>query len=327
MDDREKLMSNNIGEGDVIAKYSSAVKRVIENVSKKVIGKKKEIELIIATLLSNGHVLLEGVPGVAKTLIAKCIAISLGLDFKRVQATPDLLPSDIIGVNIFDPRSGRFVFKKGPVFTNILFVDEINRSPPKTQSALLEAMQERQITVEGITYKLPEPFLVIATMNPIEIEGTFPLSEAQVDRFMSKIEIGYPTLEETVEILDRYESIVDLSDLKPVLSREEVLELIDLSSRIYVDTNIKKYIAAIVEATRRHPMVRLGASPRGAIALYTLSKAIALMRGRDYVIPDDVKYIAHATLSHRIILKSEARISGITVNDVINNVLEKVEVP
>ena len=315
-----------ISEED-LRKYRGLIEKVIENTGKKVVGKRRELELILATLFSEGHVLLEGVPGVAKTLIARCIALSLGLDFKRIQATPDMLPTDIIGVNIFDPRTREFVFRKGPVFTNILFVDEINRAPPKTQSALLEAMQERQVTIEGKTYPLPKPFLVIATMNPIEVEGTFPLSEAQIDRFMSKIIIGYPTIDETVEILNRYDKIIDLSDLKPVLSPEEVLILIRLTRNVYVDDNIKKYIAAIVEATRNHTMVKLGASPRGAIALYTLSRAIALMRGRDYVTPDDVKYVAKPALSHRIILKSEARISGITVDDVIDNVLEKVEVP
>ncbi len=310
-----------------LAEYKGLVEKALENISRKIIGKRRELELVLATLLSEGHVLLEGVPGVAKTLMARCIAATLGLEFKRVQATPDMLPSDIIGVQIFDPRSSSFVFKKGPVFTNILFVDEINRAPPKTQAALLEAMQERQVTIEGITYPLPKPFLVIATMNPIEIEGTFPLSEAQVDRFLSKIVIGYPTIDETVEILDKYDSIMDLRDLQPVLGRDDILKLIRITKKVYVDKNIKKYIAAIVEATRRHPMVRLGASPRGAIALYLLSRSIAVMRGRDYVTPDDVKYVAKPALIHRIILKSEVRISGTSVEDVIDSILEKVEAP
>jgi MoxR-like ATPase len=303
------------------------IEKVIGNVQRKVIGKRKELELILATLFSEGHVLLEGVPGVAKTLMAKCIAMSLGLDFKRIQATPDMLPSDIIGFQIFDARETRFIFKKGPIFTNILFVDEINRASPKTQSALLEAMQEKQVTVEGMSYPLPQPFLVIATMNPIEIEGTFPLSEAQVDRFLSKVVIGYPTVNETIEILGNYDRISFLEDIKPVLTREDILALINLSRSVYVEQNIQKYIATIVEATRNHRFVKIGASPRGAIALYLLSRSIALMRGRDYVTPDDVKYVAHAALSHRIILRGEAKISNVTPDDVIDNILEKVEAP
>ncbi len=310
-----------------LSKFKGLIGRVIETVNRKIIGKKRELELILATLFSEGHVLLEGVPGVAKTLMARTISKTLGLEFKRVQATPDMLPSDIIGVQIFDPRNNAFLFKKGPVFTNILFVDEINRAPPKTQAALLEAMQERQVTVEGVTYNLPRPFLVIATMNPVEVEGTFPLSEAQVDRFLSKIIIGYPSIEETVEILDRYDEIVDLSDVKPVMTRDDIIEMINSARRVYVDVNIKKYIAAIVEATRRHPMVKLGASPRGAIAIYLLSRSLALMDGRDYVIPDDVKKAVYPALIHRIILKSEARISGVTVTSIIQGILEKVEVP
>jgi len=307
--------------------YSAMIERVIENIQKKVVGKRKELEMILATLFSEGHALLEGVPGVAKTLIAKCIAMSLGLDFKRVQATPDMLPSDVIGFMIFDAKESRFVFRRGPVFTNILFVDEINRAPPKTQAALLEAMQERQVTIEGVSYPLPRPFLVIATMNPIEVEGTFPLSEAQVDRFLAKVGIDYPSLGETVDILSNYEKISTLDDMMPVLTREDVLNMIRLTKSVYVEQNILKYIAAIVEATRSHRYVKLGASPRGAIALYLLSKAIALIRGRDYVIPDDVKYVTYAALSHRIILKGEARISNTTPRDVINDVLEKVESP
>ncbi len=310
-----------------VREYSRLLSRVIDNVSKKVIGKGKELELVLATLFSEGHVLLEGVPGVAKTLMAKTIARSLGLDFKRVQGTPDMLPSDIIGVQIFDPSRQGFVFKQGPVFTNILFVDEINRLPPKTQAALLEAMQERQVTIEGKTYRLPSPFLVIATMNPIEIEGTFPLSEAQVDRFLSKIIIGYPGVDETVEILMRYYDIVREEDVEPVLTPKEILEIIDTVKKIRADKNVLKYIALIVEATRSHKMVRLGASPRGAIALLLLSRGIALMRGRDYITPDDVKYVAHAALRHRIMLTGEAMITGLTPDKIIDFILERVEVP
>jgi MoxR-like ATPase len=310
-----------------IKNYASLLNKTVEGVQRKIVGKRKEIELVLATLFAEGHVLLEGVPGVAKTLMAKTIASVLGLNFKRIQATPDLLPSDIIGVQMYDTKLSQFVFKKGPIFTNVLFVDEINRAPPKTQSALLEAMQERQVTVEGVTYRLPRPFLVIATMNPIEIEGTFPLSEAQVDRFISKVVIGYPSVDETVTILDKYYNIVEVGESTNVLSLNDVLNIIDTVKKIYVDENIKKYIALLVEATRRHSLVKLGSSPRGAIALYLLSKSIAFIKGRDYVTPDDVKYVAHAALVHRIILRSEARISGITSYDVVSEVLEKVEPP
>ncbi|MEM1935111.1 MAG: MoxR family ATPase [Sulfolobales archaeon] len=306
--------------------FSSAIREVINEIERKVIGKRKEVELILASLISEGHVLLEGVPGVAKTLLAKTISGALGLEFRRVQFTPDMLPSDIIGVMVYNPKTSEFSFRKGPIFTNVLLVDEINRASPKTQSALLEAMQERQVTVEGVTYPLPRPFLVIATMNPIETEGTFPLSEAQIDRFLAKIEIGYPSLSETVAILDRYYEIMS-DPVKPILDINSVTNLIEIVKNVTVDQNVKKYISAIVQATREHPMVRLGASPRGAIAMYLLSKAIAVMRGRDYVTPDDVKYVAYPTLSHRIILKTEARISGIKVSDVIADVLERVEVP
>jgi len=306
---------------------SKRIPSLIRTIEEKVKGKTKEIELTIATLLSEGHALLEGVPGVAKTHMAKTVALALGLGFKRVQATPDMLPSDIIGSVVYDARRNEFVFRKGPIFTNVLFVDEINRLPPKTQSALLEAMQELQVTVEGVTYSLPKPFLVIATMNPIEIEGTFPLSEAQVDRFLAKISIGYPPVEDTVAILDNYYEITDLSNVKPVLNAEDISSLVEAVKKVYVERNILKYIAYIVEATRKHPWVKLGASPRGAIALYKLSKSIAFMRGRDYVTPDDLKYVAKAALSHRIILKPEAKISGIAPESVIDDVLEKVEVP
>jgi len=309
-----------------LSEFSEVVEAVISNVSKKVVGKRKEVELIIASLLSGGHVLLEGVPGVAKTLMAKTIALSLGLEFKRVQATPDMLPGDIIGYQVYDEKSSGIVFKKGPIFTNILFVDEVNRAPPKTQAALLEAMQERQVSVGGITYKLPNPFLVIATQNPVEMEGVFPLPEAYIDRFLVKVVIDYPTPEETVEILRRYDSIMS-DEVKPVTNIETVAKAMNAVKRVRIDDNILRYIANIVEATRKHPMVKLGASPRGAIALMLLSRALALMRGRDYVTPDDVKYVSVAALSHRIILRSEARLSKLTPEAIVKSVLEEVEPP
>ncbi len=311
--------------GEKIA-FKELFDRVIENVSNVVVGKRREIELILATLLSGGHVLIEGVPGVAKTLIARTLAQSLGLEFKRIQGTPDMLPGDIIGFNIYDQKSGSFVFRKGPIFTNILFVDEINRIPPKTQSALLEAMQELQVTVEGVSYRLPEPFMVIATMNPIEVEGTFPLSEAQIDRFLSKVEIGYPDLSETIEILRRYDSI-KIYYLKPVATRESILEAMKNVRDVRVDENILKYISLIVYAIRNNRYVRLGPSPRGAIAIYLLSRALALIRGRTYVTPDDVKTSVYPAIAHRIVLKDEARLGRISVRSIIEETLSKVDIP
>ena len=300
--------------------------KAVEKISEIVVGKKREIELILATLLTEGHVILEGVPGVAKTLMAKTVAGVFGLSFKRIQGTPDLLPSDVIGVNIYDPKTGSFKFREGPIFSNILMIDEINRTPPKTQSALLEAMQERQVSVEGVTYRLPRPFMVIATMNPIEIEGVFPLSEAQTDRFLTRVVIDYPDVDETIEIMRRYYDITERS-ISPVVSKEDFIKAFDVVRKVYIDENILRYISLIVQATRNHPMVRLGASPRGAIALYLLSKAVALIRGRDFVTPDDVKYVAQAALSHRIILKPEAVLSGVKSEKIIEEILSRTDVP
>ena len=300
--------------------------KAVEKISEIVVGKKREIELILATLLTEGHVILEGVPGVAKTLLAKTVAGVFGLSFKRIQGTPDLLPSDVIGVNIYDPKTGSFKFREGPIFSNILMIDEINRTPPKTQSALLEAMQERQVSVEGVTYRLPRPFMVIATMNPIEIEGVFPLSEAQTDRFLARVVIDYPDVDETIEIMKRYYDITERS-ISPVVSKEDFIKAFDVVRKVYIDENILRYISLIVQATRNHPMVRLGASPRGAIALYLLSKAVALIRGRDFVTPDDVKYVAQAALSHRIILKPEAVLSGVKSEKIIEEILSRTDVP
>ncbi len=297
---------------------------MIEEASKVIVGKEEELKIILATMIANGHVLLEGVPGVAKTTIAKAIASSANLEFRRIQFTPDLLPSDITGTMVLD--KGEFKFRPGPIFANVVLVDEINRASPKTQAALLEAMQERQVTVWGNTYKLPEPFIVIATMNPVELEGVYPLSEAQVDRFMSKVVIGYPNREETVEILNRLKKIEEWP-INPVASKEDILRAMNDIWKIYVDRNIKYYIADIVDATRRYGEVKLGASPRGAIALMQLSRAIALIEGRDNVEPDDVKKVAKAALSHRIILKPEAKMEGLTSEQIIDSVLEKVPPP
>jgi MoxR-like ATPase len=292
------------------------------------IEKEREVKLILAALIARGHVLIEGVPGVAKTTIAKSIARSLSLEFKRVQMTPDLLPMDIIGYKIFDQKTGEFKFVKGPIFTNILLADEINRASPRTQSALLEAMQERQVTVEGETFRLDEPFMVLATQNPVEMEGVFPLPEAQLDRFLIKVETGYPSTKGFIAMLKRIDEIEAwVESIKPVVSREEVLNEIKSVKDVRVDEAIYQYIAALVEETRRHSAVRLGASPRSGIAILRMAKAVAYLEGRNYVIPDDVKQVLVPTLSHRLILNPEFEIEGVSASRVIEEIMSKVPVP
>ncbi|MGC9011588.1 AAA family ATPase [Thermogladius sp.] len=292
------------------------------------IEKEREVKLILAALIARGHVLIEGVPGVAKTTIAKTIARTLSLDFKRVQMTPDLLPMDIIGYKIFDQKTAEFKFVKGPIFTNILLVDEINRASPRTQSALLEAMQERQVTIEGETFRLDEPFIVLATQNPIEMEGVFPLPEAQLDRFLVKIETGYPSTKGFVEMLKKVDEIEAwVESIKPVVTKEEVLNEIKSARDVKVDEAIYQYIANLVEETRRHHAVRLGASPRSGIAILRMAKAVAYLEGRNYVIPDDVKQVLVPTLSHRIILKPEYEVEGLTASRVVEEIANRVPVP
>ncbi|MCI4461421.1 MAG: MoxR family ATPase [Thermogladius sp.] len=292
------------------------------------IEKEREVKLILAALIARGHVLIEGVPGVAKTTIAKSIARSLSLEFKRVQMTPDLLPMDIIGYKIFDQKTGEFKFVKGPIFTNILLADEINRASPRTQSALLEAMQERQVTVEGETFRLDEPFMVLATQNPVEMEGVFPLPEAQLDRFLIKVETGYPSTKGFMTMLKRIDEIEAwVESIKPVVSREEVLNEIKSVKDVRVDEAIYQYIAALVEETRRHSAVRLGASPRSGIAILRMAKAVAYLEGRNYVIPDDVKQVLVPTLSHRLILNPEFEIEGVSASRVVEEIMSKVPVP
>jgi len=307
---------------------SQLLKKVLDTASGVLIEKEHELRLILAALLARGHVLIEGVPGVAKTLTAKVISRITGLGFRRIQMTPDLLPSDIIGGYIYDHRSGSFVLRKGPIFTNILLVDEINRASPRTQSALLEAMQERQVTIEGDTYRLEEPFIVLATQNPVESEGVFPLPGSQLDRFLVKIESTYPSAKGLVDIVKRADEIEEaFYGLKPVLSREEILGAIDIVSRVEVDDSVYEYIARIVEATKKHRQLMMGASPRAGIALARLSKAWAYLDGRKYVIPDDVKAVAAPVLRHRLVFKPEYEIEGASPEAVIKEILDSVEVP
>ena len=294
---------------------------IMSEVGKVVVGKQREIKLILATMVSEGHVLLEGVPGVAKTTIAKSIASVLGLKFSRIQFTPDMLPSDVLGTFIFDRSTGEFKFRPGPIFANIVLADEINRASPRTQSAFLEAMQERQVTLEGRVFKLDRPFIVIATMNPVEMEGIYPLPEAQLDRFMTKIELGYPSKEEEVEILKRQEAIEEWP-LRRVASREDILSLIEGVKRVHVSEPILDYIAEIVRATRIHPRVRLGASPRAAVAILKLSRSLAYLDGRSYVTPDDVKSAVKPVLLHRIILKhgTDPRVVDQLIDDILSTI-------
>lgn len=301
--------------------------RILGEVSKVIVGKTEELKLIEASLFAQGHVLLEGVPGVAKTSIAKALAGALGLQFDRIQFTPDLLPSDIIGTYVFDQKVSDFKIRKGPVFGNIILADEINRASPKTQSALLEAMQERQVTIEGTTMPLPSPFIVLATQNPIEFEGTYPLPEAQVDRFLMRVEIGYPTRAETMVMLKNLRGIQE-AKVRPVADAKALQGLIPSAIwAVNVDDSVRGYIADIVEATRAHPAVRIGGSPRAATSLQVASAGMAALEGRGYVVPDDVKRVASPVLAHRLVLRQEAVLDGVTQTTIVNQVLQASKVP
>jgi len=302
--------------------------QVLDEVEKAVVGKRSVLERVLLAVLCDGHVLIEDYPGLAKTLLAKSFAGALGLAFRRVQFTPDLLPADITGTYVFDRKTSDFVLRKGPVFTNILLADEINRAPPKTQAALLEAMQERQTTLEGETHLLPRPIIVMATQNPIEYEGTYPLPEAQIDRFLMKIGIGYPTKEQEKEILERRRRRrEDDVRISPVQSADQVLAMQQGVEDVHVDDAIETYIVEIVTRTRAHSQVEVGASPRGSLALLKLSRALAVLRGRDYVLPDDVKEIAVAGLAHRLILKPDPWIKGVRTDAIVREILTSVPVP
>ncbi|WP_456443625.1 AAA family ATPase [Thermococcus sp.] len=302
---------------------------VLNEVGRVIVGKENVLKLMLTTILADGHILLEDLPGLAKTLMAKSFASAMGVQFTRVQFTPDLLPSDILGVSVFNQKTLEFEFRKGPVFTNFLLADEINRAPPKTQSALLEAMQERQVTVEGNTYVLPRPFIVIATQNPIEQEGTYPLPEAQLDRFLVRLRVGYPTKTEEMEILRRRMARKkEEADVQRVLSAEQVVEMQRAIEDVYVSDAILEYITDIVTATREDKReVEIGSSPRGSLALLKLSRAYAALEGRDYVIPDDVKAVAVPALSHRLILKRELWYTKVSPESIMEKILGKVPVP
>ncbi len=301
--------------------------KVIANVEKVIVGKHEEVTLALLALICRGHVLIEDVPGVGKTMLAKAIAKSLGCRFRRIQFTPDLLPSDITGVSIFNQKTREFEFRPGPVMSQIVLTDEINRATPKTQSALLEAMEERQVTVDGVTYPMPKPFLVMATQNPIEYEGTFPLPEAQLDRFLMRVSLGYPAQADEITILNRQQYIHPIEEIGQVLTVEELLAIQEAVKQVYLDPLIKDYIVALVNATRNHPDVYLGASPRGSLALFRTGQARASLEGRDYVIPDDIKAMAEVTLAHRIIVTPAARIKNINPRAVVKELLDAVPIP
>jgi len=310
-----------------IAAVQTAARSIQANIEKVIIGKSPVVELLIAALLTPGHVLIEDVPGLGKTMLAKALARSLGCTFQRVQFTPDLLPSDITGVSVYNQKSGEFEFRPGPILSQIVLADEINRAGPRTQSALLEAMEERQVTVDGVTRSVPLPFLVIATQNPIELEGTFPLPEAQLDRFLLRLSIGYPDVDEEREVLRRFREVDPLEELQPVVTGAQILALSKLCRSVYISPAIETYILGLVRATRDSAALSLGASPRGSLALCRTAQTLAAMRGRSFVIPDDVQPLVVPALAHRLILSSQSRLHGKAVADVLNAVIEHVPVP
>ncbi|HEY9055304.1 MAG TPA: MoxR family ATPase, partial [Rectinemataceae bacterium] len=292
--------------------YYPGLERILSNASSVLVGKAKALELMTVAMVAGGHVLVEDLPGLGKTLMAKALARSIGGSFRRIQFTPDLLPSDVTGFSVYNQKTAEFSFHPGPVMTNVLLADEINRTIPRTQSALLESMAEFQVTVDGATFALPKPFFVIATQNPIEMDGTFPLPEAQLDRFLMKIDLGYPDKEEELAILRRFEKDDPLDSLKAVSSPEEVARLQEERGSVHVSEPVRSYIAELVQATRRHAKLRFGASPRGSLGLFRTAQALALLRGREYVLPDDIKELAEPVLGHRLILKHEERAKGAT---------------
>jgi MoxR-like ATPase len=311
-----------------IAEAANLSHALLAELQRVIVGKEDVLEHLLLGLYSGGNILLEDFPGLAKTLTARLVAQVTGLEFKRIQFTPDLLPGDITGGVIYNQKQGEFVFRPGPLFTNLVLADEINRAPPKTQAALLEVMQEQQVTVEGITYPMPEPFVVLATQNPIELEGTYPLPEAQLDRFIMRLRVGYPDLEEERQILAqrgarRQENI----DLAPVIDAAQLLQLQATVEQVHTSEPVEQYIVSLTAATRQHTQVQVGASPRGSLALYQLARARSMVRGRDFVLPDDVKAMAPAALAHRLLLKPELWMRGIQAEDLIGNILDHTPIP
>jgi len=304
-----------------------AIKRVVDNIKIVFVGKPEVLELVVVAILCEGHILIDDVPGIGKTTLAKTLARSLGCSFRRIQCTPDLLPSDITGIHFFNQKTGEFEFRPGPIMSHVILVDEINRATPRTQSSLLECMEERQVTVDGVTMLLPRPFLVIATQNPVELHGTFPLPEAQLDRFLIKLQIGYPDKPEEDVMLLRFERKNPLDDLTPVTSAEEMLMLRRLAQEVYVEESVRHYLLDIVRQTRQNTSVELGASPRASLALYHASQALALISGRDYVVPDDIKRLTPPVLGHRLIMNTEAYLHNRSTESLIADILASIPAP
>lgn len=307
--------------------YNEKIERVLDNINKVMIGKEEEATLSLVALLAQGHVLLEDVPGVGKTMLVRTLAKSLDCDFRRIQFTPDLLPADVTGVSIYNPKELEFEFRSGPILGNIVLADEINRTSPKTQSALLEGMEESNVTVDGKTIPLKRPFFVMATQNPIEYEGTYPLPEAQLDRFILKMKLGYPSAEEEMQMLERTSKSHPIEGISAVMDKEELLSVQEEVKDVYIDQNVQEYIIKLVTGTRHDHAVYLGVSPRGSIALMKAAKAYAYIQGRDYVLPDDVKYLAPFILAHRIILNAEAKYDGLTSDSVIETIIKNTYIP
>lgn len=313
-----------------LSELSAAVQKLQHEIRKIIVGQEEMVQLIITAILSDGHVLIEGVPGVAKTLAAKLVARSMHVGFSRVQFTPDLMPSDVLGTNIFNPGSSRFEFRKGPIFGQVVLIDEVNRAPAKTQSALFEVMEERQVTIDGTTHKMPSPFMVLATQNPIEQEGTYRLPEAQLDRFLFKIKVPYPTEANEVTILQRFQQMDNeekVAAVQPVLTGEEVLKLRALTRQVIAEEKLLSFIARIVVATRNDKAIYLGASPRASLALLNAAKATAALFGRDFITPDDIIYVSRPVLRHRIILTPEKEMEGVTEDEVIQRLVHSIEIP
>ncbi|MEC9238884.1 MAG: MoxR family ATPase [Chloroflexota bacterium] len=306
---------------------TTIAREIVDNVSKVIVGKQPVIKQALAAVIAKGHILIEDVPGVGKTMLAKSISSSVGCSFKRIQFTPDLLPSDIVGVSIYNQNTREFQFRPGPVMAQIVLVDEINRATPKTQSALLEAMEELQVSVDGVTRPLEQPFIVMATQNPIEYEGTFPLPEAQLDRFLMRISLGYPSFTDELSVIEQQEKTHPIDELEAVASPEDVIKLQKAAQNVYVDTAVREYIVGLIEATRNHEDVFLGASPRASLGMFRAVRGMAILRDRDYAIPDDVKELAYAVLAHRLILSPAARMRGLHTEQVIDGLLESVAVP
>ena len=320
-------MTAGLPETEDIGWYAERFRTIVDNIEAVIQGKRPVIEMVVSAMLAEGHVLIEDVPGVGKTFLAKSLARSIDCKFQRIQFTPDLLPSDVTGVSIWNRQEAEFEFKPGAVFANIVVGDEINRASPKTQAALLEAMEERQVTSDGVTRRLDPPFMVVATQNPLEHEGTYPLPEAQLDRFMMRLVIGYPDRAKTLEILDTHGIRNTFEDLMPVVSAAEVMRMVDVARQVHVAASVKGYIVDLVEGTRRHSELMLGASPRSALYMQRVARARAAMQGREYVTPDDIKGLAEPVLAHRMVLRPEASMRGTTMGSVIESVLGHLRVP